>query len=277
MVASPAKTLRRRDSLPLRLITALLALPLLLLLAWAGDLWFTFLVLAVVLLGLIEFYRLGPGIGARPVLLLGLFWATLLVFNAHYDTSFGLAIVLGGSFLLSLMWPLTRRPRRGAWMDWFFTLAGPLYLGLTLSHAVWLRQLDHGWEWVLLVLLTVFATDTSAYFVGRAMGRHPMAPTVSPGKTWEGGVGGILGAVGVAVALSFLLDFPLSPWQAVLLGAAAGVVAQVGDLAESALKRAAGVKDTGRLVPGHGGVLDRLDSLVLTFVVVYHSVRWVFL
>ena len=119
-----------------------------------------------------------------------------------------------------------------------------------------------------------FATDTSAYAVGRAVGRRKLAPSISPGKTWEGAVGGLAGAAAAAAALVVLLDGIESLLlPAVALGLGAGVVAQAGDLLESKVKRLAGAKDSGRLIPGHGGLLDRLDSLLPVFPLVYCASR----
>ncbi len=131
------------------------------------------------------------------------------------------------------------------------------YVGLLLSHGPALRSLVGGFEWLLVALLVSFAADSSAYAVGRAIGRHKVAPTVSPAKTWEGIVGGVLGGIGVAL------------FMAVVLGILVTLGSVLGDLLESALKRRAGVKNTGRLLPGHGGILDRLDALAPCLAIVY--------
>lgn len=143
------------------------------------------------------------------------------------------------------------------------------YVGLLLSHGPALRSLVGGFDWLLVALLVSFAADSSAYAVGRAIGRHKVAPTVSPAKTWEGIVGGVLGGIGVAVALVLLLDWHVSVFMAVVLGILVTLGSVLGDLLESALKRRAGVKNTGRLLPGHGGILDRLDSLAPCLAIVY--------
>ena len=133
--------------------------------------------------------------------------------------------------------------------------------------------MDQGLQWVLLLAVT-FATDTSAFFVGRALGRLPLAPAISPGKTLEGAVGGLAGAVLAAVIGVELLGLELTMPETLVLGGLAGVAGQLGDLAESRLKRVAGVKDSGWLFPGHGGVLDRIDSIVFNLPVVYYFVLW---
>jgi len=149
-------------------------------------------------------------------------------------------------------------------------MGGILYVGWLLSLLVTLR-IEAGREWVFLALFTTFGSDTAAYFIGKAFGRHKLAPGISPGKTWEGAIAGVFG--GVIISLLFILStplqLPLGYGQAVLLGVLISVFGQLGDLAESLLKRNAGVKDSGGLMPGHGGLLDRMDSVVLAGVVVY--------
>ena len=125
-----------------------------------------------------------------------------------------------------------------------------------------------GW-WLLLGILTVYAADTGAYAVGRRFGRHPMAPGISPGKSWEGAAGGMAGAVIAAVVLGLLFPVRLQIWQLAGIGVILGIVSPLGDLLESKIKRRAGVKDSGGLFPGHGGMLDRLDSLLPSLMVVY--------
>ena len=164
--------------------------------------------------------------------------------------------------------------------NWGWTVAGILYMGWLLSHYVILRELDHGRELTLLVLFSIFACDTAAFFVGRTWGRHLMAPVISPKKTWEGAAAGFAAAIAAALALRSLLnlgdwELPLSYVQTVVIGCLVGLVAHIGDLVESLIKRRAGAKDSGRLTPGHGGILDRIDSLVFTGAIVYYYVIWV--
>ena len=156
-----------------------------------------------------------------------------------------------------------------------FALAGAAYVVLPFAALISLRLGDAGLQWTALAFLATFATDTSAYAVGRLIGRRRMAPSISPGKTWEGAAGGLLGAVAASVALVALLEgVETCLLPAVALGMSVGVAAQAGDLFESWLKRKAGVKDSGALIPGHGGLLDRLDSLLPVFVVVYAAARF---
>jgi phosphatidate cytidylyltransferase len=167
----------------------------------------------------------------------------------------------------------TAMQARGGWADVGITLGGALYTGGLLGYAPLLAALPEGADqaggtaWLLLVLVGTAACDTGAYFVGSLMGRRKLIPHISPAKTWEGLAGGVLGAVVAAVALSGLLK--LSILAAALLGLALCAAAVAGDLAESLIKRAAGVKDSGSLIPGHGGVLDRIDSTLFVLVTVY--------
>ena len=261
-----------------RIATAAVGLPLLLLVVWIDNpLPFAALCAAAAALGAWELAGLARSWGDRPADLASAALAGALVAGAVLLEPDTLAATLAHSLALllsalSLAWLLRRgAPEAGA-SRWLATLAPSLFVGGLLFHAPLLRSADYGSEWILLMLLTTFATDTGAYFVGRAVGRTPLAPAISPAKTREGAAGGLLCAVAACLALDALLGLPATWWQAALLGGALGVVGQLGDLVESRLKRIADVKDSGRLMPGHGGLLDRLDSILLNLVVVYYFV-----
>jgi phosphatidate cytidylyltransferase len=143
-----------------------------------------------------------------------------------------------------------------------------LYCGLLASTVVGLR-LRFGFGWVILVFVVTWANDTFAYFAGRLFGRHKLLERVSPKKTWEGFAGGALGSVAGALVVRALLLGPVPLWAALAVAAGGAVLGPLGDLAESMLKRAAGVKDSGRLIPGHGGLLDRIDALLFVAPWVY--------
>jgi phosphatidate cytidylyltransferase len=174
-------------------------------------------------------------------------------------------------------------PKKDAFSRWAWTLAGTVYIGGLLAHLVGLRGMEDGRNWVFFVFLTTFASDTAAFLWGRSMGRHKLAPKISPAKTWEGSLAGVAGAVLIGMIfvplqfgqLSNPLHIPrLGPASGALLALTVSVFGQFGDLAESLLKRNMEAKDSGRLLPGHGGALDRLDSVVFAGVVVYYYVVW---
>ncbi len=156
-----------------------------------------------------------------------------------------------------------------------WTAAGIVYVGGLGSTIVLLRELPSGRDWVYLALFSTFAVDTAAYFVGSAFGRHKMAPRISPKKTWEGFAGGYAGGLAAVLLLNYALGLRVGAAEIVLLAALLPVAAAVGDLAESALKRATQVKDASDLIPGHGGVLDRLDSVLFTFALTWIVARFV--
>lgn len=154
------------------------------------------------------------------------------------------------------------------------TLFGLLYVPLLLSYAGLLRMLPAGREWVFLVLLIVMVSDSLAYFVGRMLGRHRLYPAISPNKTIEGALGGLVGGVLGTLAAKVWLLPQLQAVDILVLGIGVGGFSQVGDLAESMLKRSFGVKDSGAIFPGHGGLLDRLDSLLFAFPATYYYALW---
>jgi phosphatidate cytidylyltransferase len=269
-----------------RVITAAVGVPLIILAIWFGDPWpwFTLLIAAAALAGTYEFYHMANFDRREPMIYLGLLWALALLLSPHDRNPEVLSIVITATMLISLIWLLLRPSREKAFRDWAWTIVGALYVGWMLSYWLNLRGLPDGRNWVYLAMLTTFANDTSAFFVGRAKGKHKLAPTISAAKTWEGAIGGlvcaILAAIVTAIVLK-LISLKLAPlfvfkyWQIILLGFLVSLFAQLGDLVESLLKRNMGVKESGNLLPGHGGILDRFDSLIFVGAVVYYYVIWV--
>ena len=259
-----------------RVITALWGIPILTAIVWFDKPlpWFTILVAILGLLAAFEFYKMVDTANMSPLTCFGLTWTVLFILSPHFDYDFLTPLLLTSGVILSLIW-LLLRPQKGSFIGWAWTIAGILYVGLLLSYFVALR-LDGGRNWVFFALFTTFGSDTAAFFAGRALGRHHLTPHISPGKTWEGAIAGVFGAI--MVSLLFIiptpLSLPLSYGQAILLGLLVSIFGQLGDLAESLLKRNMGVKDSGTLIPGHGGVLDRIDSVVFAGIVVYYYVIW---
>lgn len=269
-----------------RVITAAIGLPLIVLAIWFGGPWpwFSLFIAAAALAGAFEFYHMAAFDWRDPLLYLGLLWTLAFVLSPHCTNPDILPIVITAAVLASLICLLLRRPRENAFRDWAWTIVGALYVGWMLSYWLNLRGLDGGRNLVYLAMLTTFANDTGAYFIGRATGKHKLAPAISPAKTWEGAIGGLASAVVAAVIIATVLKlisaqvgapFVLAYWQIILLGFLVGFFAQLGDLVESLLKRNMGVKESGNLLPGHGGVLDRFDSLIFVGAVVYYYAVWV--
>jgi len=262
-----------------RVITAAVGVPLVILAIWFGDPWFSLLIAAAALAGTYEFYHMANFDRREPLIYLGLLWTLALVLSPHYRSPDILPIVITATMLVSLICLLRRPSRERVFHNWAWTIVGALYVGWMLSYWLSLRGLEDGRNWVYLAMLTTFANDTGAFFIGRAMGKHRLAPAISPTKTWEGAIGGlisaILGAIVIAMVLNLISPFAFKYWQIILLGFLVGVFAQLGDLVESLLKRNMGVKESGNLLPGHGGILDRFDSLIFVGAVVYYYVIWV--
>ena len=267
-----------------RVVTAAVGVPLIILAIWFGDPWFSLLIAAAALAGTYEFYRIASFDRREPLLYFGLLWTLALVLSPHYRNPDLLPLVVTAAMLVSLICLLLRPSTEKAFRDWAWTIVGALYVGWMLGYWLNLRGLEDGRNWVYLAMLTTFANDTGAFFIGRARGKHKLAPAISPAKTWEGAIGGLVSAALAAIVIAVVLKlisvelgapFAFRYWQIIILGFLVGLFAQLGDLVESLLKRSMGVKESGNLLPGHGGVLDRFDSLIFVGAVVYYYVIWV--
>jgi phosphatidate cytidylyltransferase len=274
-----------------RVAVAVVGIPIAFGAVYAGGFVLGGLVAAAAVLAVLEFFRMAERKVARPLAYLGAAGAGALVllaaaFPEAGPGGAGLAWVLA-LFVIAVVttaiW--TRGVEGEPLLSVSTTVFGTLYTGGLLSYGLFLRHLPpepgawHGTALVFAPLLLTWASDTFAYFVGRAFGRRKLIPRVSPGKTVEGSLGALAGTVLVAVGYSFVLaGFPsyrMGVGEAVAFGVLMSVAAQVGDLAESLLKRDAGVKDSGALLPGHGGALDRFDSLLFTLPLAYLFFRFV--
>jgi phosphatidate cytidylyltransferase len=271
-----------------RALTAAVGIPVALLLIYAGGWHLSVLVALLALLGLAEYYRLAAASGARVKPAIGYVAALPIVLTpTRYQLLPMLLLVCVWAVgELALMLRHAVRGKRLAGIEksgWrSATILGLLYVPLLLGHANLVRALPgddvplpglaagspFGAGALALVVMTCWATDIAAYLVGKAIGRHKLCPKISPGKTVEGAAAGMVAAVLTAASMGRWLGLPLV--QGVVLGAILGVAGQFGDLFESSLKRRAGVKDSGALLPGHGGVLDRLDSLLFNAPVAYY-------
>ncbi len=255
-----------------RIIVALIALPLVLLPIWFGGFWFALLALVIALAGGLELYALLHTGGYHPATPIGLLWMTALVFTGLQPGMPLLSPVLTLGLIATYVYVFFQQKEPiGIWIA---TCAGALYLGFMMGQMVALRHLPNGFWWLGLGLLITWSNDTAAYFVGVTLGRNKLWPRLSPNKTWEGTIGGWLCAAALGGISTYLLPLPLTVWQGIALGASGGVLGLLGDLAISVLKRQVGVKDSGRFFPGHGGMLDRLDSALFVLPYVYQVAFW---
>ncbi len=245
-----------------RVLVVVVLLPLVIGLVYLGGWWLFGLALAGGLLALHELYVMARDL--RPLVLGGYlgFVATLLGLQLG-----GLEWMLGGllvTFVFAFVVYGLGGVRQSATSSFGVTLLGVVWVGAGLGCLLLIRDIpDFGFWAVMAVLFTVFAADTGAFFVGRTFGRHRLAPAISPAKSWEGFVGGVVAAVGMAFVILYKdRDDFLSIPQSLVLGLVIAFAAVLGDLFESAIKRDLEVKDSGRVLGGHGGVLDRLDSLL---------------
>ncbi len=277
--AASAASPVNKSSLTSRVISAFVLLPVIAVLVWWSVWSVAVAVVVATVISLRELYGAFAAGHYQPRVGLGLCVALALVFSVEPFVAINLLeLVLTGSILVSMIVELPRHDHEGALPAWALTLAGAIYIGWLLSHFILLRGLrtplsssiftplgiQPGAAWVYMVLAITFIQDTAAYFVGRSMGRRQMAPLLSPKKTWEGAVGGLVGSVTASLVCIPLLGLPLTLGAGVVIGLVGGVVGPLGDLAESLIKRQVGLKDAGSIIPGHGGVLDRADSLLFT-------------
>ena len=259
-----------------RIITSIIALPLLiLLLGYANLALFSIFVTLVLFLSLIEFNRMGLGSEHRFEQRFAAAIGAAIVPLLFYEKTallFPLLTVIMLIFALLFLFRLPSITEVHHRLGWI--ILGLIYLPFLLGHLIPLRLLPDGREWIFLTLIAIMGCDTCAYFIGSKIGKHKLYPAVSPNKSVEGAVGGLVGAVfGVLLAkVSFLSVIGF--FDAVLIGLFLGGIGQLGDLFESLLKRACQVKDSGSMIPGHGGILDRLDSLLFAFPVIYYIARY---
>jgi phosphatidate cytidylyltransferase len=262
----------RRSGLLKRALSAAVLLPITLFFVWKGGWWF-FVFLTIVLsaatweyVRMLRVYRYRPTV----VFALGIVWAILVDLGMASGVLRPLLALL---FFASMAWQIVGRRSPTPVEDWLLPLAGALFIGWMGGHFLLLRALSRGAFLLFMVVAVTALSDMGAYFVGLTWGKHRLAPAISPHKTWEGLLGGVAAAL---LAGSILGGVGGMGWlHGALLGLLLSSLAPLGDLGVSMIKRQVGVKDTSNLIPGHGGVLDRIDSHLVAAVVGYYYALWV--
>jgi phosphatidate cytidylyltransferase len=258
-----------------RVLSAIVLIPLVAGVVYAGGWVLAGALLVVVVRSAYELFALMGEAGYRPALAVSALIMAAFLVAARFPELHLVGAVLTAAVIGSLIWQLLRPPEGLPTQSWALTLGAALWLGWLISHFTMLRDLSPpfglglGTRWLVLAFLVTWVNDSAAYFVGKAIGRHPCCPYLSPKKTWEGTIGGWLGGVAATLLLgNWLVDLPWA--HGVVLGVLVATVAPFGDLAKSMVKRQMKVKDFSALIPGHGGMFDRIDSLLFVVPVVYY-------
>jgi len=276
-----------------RVLTALALMPLAIVIVLFTPTWSVAIAVAILtILALWEYFALGDAIGHRAYRLWTVFCALVLIYGNYLIAITDASIHGNWMRLTNRLWPFpgyrsdlshvfflfvlgttvltlfTRRPLVECLPAAGVSSSALLLVAFPLSFTVRLHAISDGPRLLLFALAITWAADTFAYFVGRSFGKHPLAPKISPKKTWEGSIGGLLGSLLIAYAFHFWLTVALAHLLAMAF--LSNIAGQMGDLLESACKRSAGVKDSGGLLPGHGGILDRIDALILCIPVIWY-------
>lgn len=258
-----------------RWITALVALPFLIALIWIGGAAFSFLIGAVAIVGLWEYNNIVfhqdqeiSAFSAIPVT--GLIFGPLMIAAAHFG-NLNLFLTLSAfNLIIAGLLGLARfKNDENAMTLVVKQVTGILYVPVLLSQILFIRQGQDGAAWIFFLLFLVFFGDIGAYYTGRYLGRHKLYPQASPGKTIEGAVGGLLASIGIGLIFRWIFLPHLSLIPSLCMFGCIGIVAPAGDLFESVLKRVGNIKDSGGILPGHGGILDRIDALLFAAPVAY--------
>ena len=269
-----------------RVLTAAVALPILAALIWTGGIALLVFVTMVSLVASFETTRLFRAHTRATVRLVTWIGAVFVPIAVYFVATGSRSAVVAGVLvfllieMLAVAWILgdpeegAVRRAEGAARQAALGMGALMYIPCLLSYGLLMRESPDGREWLFFTLGVVFATDTCALLAGRYFGRFKMAPSISPGKTWEGAAAGLIAGIWAGIALNSLLYLDAPAWQAAVAAASVSVAGQIGDLAESKLKRIAEVKDAGRILPGHGGLLDRIDSIVAALPVMYYLLIW---
>ncbi len=258
-----------------RILVSIFAIPLILAVCYYGRIPFLIFVIGIGLISFWEFSELVKKKNIYPNFILGFLTVSIIVINKYFNfAQFEIIILI--SAILILLSELFRN-KSSAILNTGATFLGILYLGLFSSSILAIREFynfsellyDEGGYLIISILASIWICDSAAFFIGSAFGKHKLFPRVSPNKSWEGAIAGFVFSVFVMIAVKALVLDSLTLFDAIVIGIIVGLIGQLGDLVESLFKRDAGVKDSSNLIPGHGGIFDRFDSLFLTAPTVY--------
>ena len=258
-----------------RAISAIILIPVIIFLVWWGGYPYSASIVLVAILMLIEFWGLSLSMGVKGGRIFTVVCGVLFCLSAVDSIGFKIPVelALALTLLLPFSYQIFRDQVNGAFLSVASTLLGVIYIGWAFGyHLILLRDISGvGRGLIFFLLVIIWLGDAAAYLFGKWLGRHKLRPTISPGKTIEGTVAGVIfGTLGGLGVWSFFLKDTLSLPHALILGVLLGIVGQLSDLSESIIKRSADVKDSGHLIPGHGGLLDRCDSLIFSAPVLYY-------
>jgi phosphatidate cytidylyltransferase len=258
-----------------RVLTSIVLIPVLYVIVWKlPPIYFTGLVVVAAVIGQYEFYRMAQSKGIKPLTILGMVLGVLIVtggFYGHSRFDTGQAFFIAFCLLAIMITRLfSTRPVEGAVEDIAITLLGIFYVAMLFGFQLAIYREVDGKRWLAFMYLLIWASDTGAYYIGSSLGKRKLYPKISPKKSVEGLIGGMLAAAGVALLCRVWFLPSVGIQEAAVLGLVLAVTGTLGDLVESLFKRSAGVKDSGSLIPGHGGILDRMDSMLFAAPVLYY-------
>jgi phosphatidate cytidylyltransferase len=274
---------RRHEGVIKRIVASAIFIPCLILIARRGGYYYLALINIMILIGLWEFYKMMEAKGLKPYKAMGIMSGLALSWYVFFQQGIYANLFLSVMFIGIMVLELARKEKGLAVYHISVTVFGVFYIGWLGSHLILLRELPHlkgldyslGFSFVIVTFALTWCYDTGAYFVGGWLGRHKLLPSISPGKTVEGAAGGVLCSLaGILVARATIAPYLTIP-QSVGLALGASVIGQLGDLCESMIKRDVKIKDSSRTIPGHGGVLDRFDSLLFTAPLIYYVLKYV--
>lgn len=282
MVSPQSRSNVRNPMLVKRLLVTIILLPVGMAAILAGGWYLTALVAVFMCLAAWEYVELFRAGGLRPTGVLVIGGTLILLLGRNFNGFDSAAWMISLVILLSMTYHLVayERGRDQAGSDFAVTVAGIFYIGWFGAYFISLRNLPEGKWWILIVLPAVWFADAGAYFIGKRFGRHKLSPRLSPNKTWEGYLGGIIAGVLLTALFAAIWrvgagpNSAITPLRGALVGLVMGIFPTLGDLGESMIKRQMGVKDSGNLLPGHGGAFDRIDSWLWAVVLGYYMILW---